>query len=299
MATTILNTPGTFTWSVPSWLIAGNTIGVVAVGGGSGGATTSTTYTLTPNNISNGIPYTVGLGSAGGNTNFSNNNLNAHRNSIFAGAIVGSPGTMPTNCSITAGGGLTRTVVGFGIDVGSGFPYFDLQLTGTTVTNTAVNIVVESAAVATASVAWMNSLYWALVSGSWPSSSLFLTIDYSNSGTGYLSTSASSAQSAATSTLTRITQAVTTPANTDRVNLYMSISYSIGVVFNNLILRFAAPQIELGGSTSAFKSTPGYALATGSGTGSDGSITLTYANNPTGLLQPQGVNPASFRQFIM
>lgn len=284
MTSVVITGSGAGTWSYPGDCPAGTLINVETWGGGSGGSGTGATnggggagaaysassYMVTPNDVASGVAYNLGAGGigqtgtglVGGDTDWSTNNLNANRNSIFAGAVVGSPGTMPTNCSTAQGGGLTRTVVGFGIDAGSGFPYFDIKLTGTTATNTSALILVESAAVVTPSVAWISSVYWAFVGGAVTNiSSRDLTVDFSNSGTGYIST-AGTTQSQVTSTLTRISHTGTTTAATDRTNLYISLNYSLGVAID-ITLRIAAPQIELGSSVTFWKSTPGYALAKG------------------------------------
>ncbi len=52
-------------------------------------------------------------------------------NAQLAGAVAGTPGTLPTGTSLTGVSGITRTVVGTGADVATGLPYVDLQFAGT------------------------------------------------------------------------------------------------------------------------------------------------------------------------
>jgi hypothetical protein len=59
---------------------------------------------------------------------------NSIRNSSAAGAVVGNPGTVPTNWSVTQSG-LTRSIVGTGTE--NGLPYVDIRLNGTITAATA------------------------------------------------------------------------------------------------------------------------------------------------------------------
>lgn len=52
-------------------------------------------------------------------------------NSILAGSVAGSPGTYPTNWTTNGDGGLTRTIVGAGIDPLTGMNYLDVRWNGT------------------------------------------------------------------------------------------------------------------------------------------------------------------------
>ena len=56
---------------------------------------------------------------------------NSIRNPRAEGAVVGTPGTLPTNWRQSQSSGLVPNVIGFGSE--SGIPYVDLQLTGTAV----------------------------------------------------------------------------------------------------------------------------------------------------------------------
>src|SRR5262249_49436220 len=65
--------------------------------------------------------------------------VNQLRNPTAAGAVPGSPGTLPTNWRQGGGtGGLTQTVVGTGTE--NGIPYLDYRLQGTPNTSSSFSI---------------------------------------------------------------------------------------------------------------------------------------------------------------
>ena len=55
---------------------------------------------------------------------------NSLRNNSGTGGVVGTPGTLPTNWTVVAGGGLTTNGVAIGTEYGN--PYTDVQSDGTT-----------------------------------------------------------------------------------------------------------------------------------------------------------------------
>lgn len=92
------------------------------------------------------------------------------RNSSLAGAVAGSPGTLPTNMSFTIASGLSRSVVATGTEYG--MPYVDVRISGTP-SSTAEAISCNmgdnlSAALAPASngQSWSAGVYVRRVSGS-------------------------------------------------------------------------------------------------------------------------------------
>ena len=88
---------------------------------------------------------------------------NEIRNPRCEGAVTGSPGTLPTNWSISGESTLTRTIVATG--TASGWPYIDIRYTGTATTS--VNILTESVTQVVASVGqtWTKTYGVALVGG--------------------------------------------------------------------------------------------------------------------------------------
>lgn len=96
-------------------------------------------------------------------TKFSRRNLaplNFVRNPTAAGAVSGSPGTLPTNWSMTNFGGLTRTVT-------AGDGYLDLRVVGTS-SNTVNRLFFEGTGVVSAATGqiWYGGLDIAIIAGS-------------------------------------------------------------------------------------------------------------------------------------
>lgn len=179
---------------------------------------------------------------------------NQVRNSRLAGGVAGSPGTMPTNCSVVQGVGLTRTLT-FGVDGTTGFNYMDIRFNGTPAAGS-VLIVLENQATVTALAQWTDSVYWALAPGSGAMTGVTgrsLVADFSNSSGTYISTLGTS-QINPTATLTRISNVATSPATAGRSNLYIEVDYSAVAI--NFTLRIEAPQIEVGAVATTFQATP-------------------------------------------
>jgi hypothetical protein len=55
--------------------------------------------------------------------------VNSVRNNTMVGAVLGSPGTMPTSWATTVNAGLTREIMAVGSE--NGIPYIDLKFSGT------------------------------------------------------------------------------------------------------------------------------------------------------------------------
>lgn len=281
MTTVLLNTSGSGTWTVPGGLSSGNTITIEGWGGGGGGgsrssgssfgsgggggAYTSSTYTLTPNDITSGVPYVVASGAAGGSggdgasgnaSTWSNNNLNLITNSICAGAAVG---TLPTNWTLN--GTPLGTIVGTGIDSGTGLPYIDVNWNGTT-SGTHMDLGFDTFLVSSASTAYCGSCYVALTAGSlthitstqiivddWTSADVFIAAIQTTTLTP-------------TATLTRYSGTGSTNSSGLRVTIGLQLNWTAGNAIN-LTLRVAGVQIEAGTTPSAWKSTAGYLSAPG------------------------------------
>lgn len=94
------------------------------------------------------------------------NQHNRINNSTYAGAVVGTPGTFPTNTVVSnTATGLNYSVVGTGLE--DGMPYMDVRLFGTSSASGELGFVpmnyIPAAAV---NEAWVSFLYARLVSGS-------------------------------------------------------------------------------------------------------------------------------------
>jgi len=292
------------TWTVPSDAPVGTVLTVECWGAGSGGSGSSTSfraggaggawakslYTVTPHDVASGISFTQNTGSAGTgaanstagtDTSFSTNNINKFADSINTGTVVGTPGTLPTGWSYSGNpSGLTTSVVAFGTDLNSGFPYADLRVNGTPGANGNVNLFFAiglTSGIAT-STAYNESFYTCYQDGGGSSLTNVTTpflqfIDgVSFAGIGF-------ANFTWTTALTRTptcTGSTTTNAN---VNISMGFVVTSGAAID-ITFRIAGLQFEAASSASFWKSSPGYTLAKGGGatsgtTGGVGGATAT------------------------
>lgn len=89
---------------------------------------------------------------------------NLNRNPRLEGAVIGTPGTLPTNWSILSASGIVTNVVGTGVE--AGLLYVDLQFVGTS-TGAQYRLQMEAAggAPVTPSTGIAGSYYWKLTAG--------------------------------------------------------------------------------------------------------------------------------------
>jgi len=292
------------TWAVPNNVPVGTLLNVESWGAGSGGSGSSTSfraggaggayataasdYFVTPDNAANGIPFTLNTGSAGtaaanstaGTDTSFGSNVNLLTNSRQKGAVAGTPGTLPTRWSVTtnssAGNGLSlatcglaQTVVGFGLvpsGTGAGIPYIDINISGTTNTNTAIGVIfqVESqTATALPNVAYTTSGYASLSSTTNIGTT---TLFFDSTASGSFLAFHASGNLAFTTSLVRYSFAFTpteATMNTALVGIQVNLSSSTAY---NFTIRIAGMQFEQAGAATAWKATPGgYVLAKGGG----------------------------------
>jgi hypothetical protein len=90
---------------------------------------------------------------------------NAIRNNSMGGAVVGTPGTLPTNWVETHNTNIVPTVVGMGVD--SGIDYIDIQVSGTAAVGNN-NIFFEGGTVIPVAVGqtWSSSVFVKMIAGS-------------------------------------------------------------------------------------------------------------------------------------
>ncbi len=295
MVVAVLTTTGAGTWTVPGDCPAGTSVtvetwgagsggsgtGSTNGGGGGGGAYASSNYVVDPNDVASGVAYTIGVGgnggtgvgSLGGDTSFSTNNLNMLANgtgggsNINKGAVVGSPGTIPDNWHTKANlNGLTRTIVGFGTDTASGFPYIDIRFNGTTNASSNIPIFFDGNIAntpASASTQYTLSCYWYIVAGSAANITSFaMQWDTYNTGATYLTTQGGTV-TAPTGTQARVALTATTAATTmTELNTYVQINHASGQAID-ITLRILGAQLEQAAAASFVKTCPGYTLAKG------------------------------------
>jgi hypothetical protein len=224
---------------------------------------------------------------------------NGIRNSVAAGAVVGTPGTLPTNWTTFSGSnGLSPQIVAVGTDSVTGTGFVEVRFSGTTVNNTGSQIKFEGGIAATNAQAWTASVYAALVAGSVSgfTSGPLLQFDMNNSVPAYVGNSTSVAV-AGSASMTRGTLTFTTnQATTAFVSPYIVITPGTGKTVD-FTLRISVPQMELG----AFATSPIITTGAAGTRGVDdafvsgltiNSATMTFAAEAEFLLQTTNADTA-------
>jgi hypothetical protein len=177
--------------------------------------------------------------------------VNSIANNSMQGAVSGSPGTMPTGWG-SNNGGLTRTIVGTGVQ--NGIDYIDIRLSGTTAATFALIEFASTAAIAaSAAQVWTQSIFCAIVGGSLTNITNVQTVlrEVGAGGTA-------AANMSLTSTPTRQPAATRTlGASVTNVWPTLTLLFSSGVAVD-ITLRIGWPQLELGATaTSPIRTTAG------------------------------------------
>jgi hypothetical protein len=167
----------------------------------------------------------------------------------MVGAVAGSPGTLPTNYSVSASG-LTRTVVGIGTE--NGLQYVDLRFNGTSTTTFFEVFPETTTQIAAANgQTWTSSFYIKTTSMPTPPNSYALNIIERTSAGVYVANG---------------TQSITIDSTLKRYNQTRTLSggATVGVVLSSIVfnltngatydftIRIAAPQMELGAYATTF-----------------------------------------------
>jgi hypothetical protein len=176
----------------------------------------------------------------------------------MTGAVVGAPGTLPTNW-VEGLSGLTREVIAIGTELG--INYIDIKLSGTA-SGTVATISLESATqiVAANGEVWTNSAWFRTVAVPNPPLSYRLGVNERTSIGGFVVNADSSALSV-TSTLTRFsfTRTLAGGGTVARVQPYVAFFLTNGATYD-FTVRIGWPQMETGSvATSPIVTTAGTA----------------------------------------
>lgn len=174
---------------------------------------------------------------------------NGIRNPNMAGAVAGTPGTLPTNWSIGGAAGLTTSVVSSGVQ--SGLAYVDVRFVGTT-SGTFATVLMDAAGIIAASngQAWTGSATVSVVGGSLSNiTSVALTTNVLDSASAVLQQLSTSISP--TGTATRFSNSGTI-SNTSAafVRPLIGLNYSSGVAID-ITLRIGYPVLEQAASATA------------------------------------------------
>jgi hypothetical protein len=172
---------------------------------------------------------------------------NSIRNNTMVGAVAGTPGTLPTNWSISGGGigTLTQEVVAIGTS--NGITYVDVKYSGTS-SSTGFRIFHETAGQIAASTgqAWTGCVYAAILPGSTGLTSVNVAINERNSASSIVNIQSGTSYSTLSSTMTRLTATIASAGATT-----FSVQPEFNIVFPNttavnFTIRIGLPQIEEG-----------------------------------------------------
>jgi hypothetical protein len=186
---------------------------------------------------------------------------NVIRNSTGVGAVVGTPGTDPTNWVLSpAASGLTKEIVATGTE--SGIAYIDVRYYGTPSAGTNVTISFEAAnsVAASSGQTWTQSTYVKLQAGSFTNTTTTLSLLGTN-GTSGTEAFTSSTITSTPSDLQNCRLSVTgtlAQATTTHVQPRVRIGYTVGAAFD-ITLRIGVPQLERGSVATAVNPTSGTA----------------------------------------
>jgi hypothetical protein len=168
---------------------------------------------------------------------------NSIRNNAATGAVVGTPGTLPTNWSFRNAAGLSQQIVGVGTQ--NGIDYIDIRLSGTS-TGGSITLIDEtiSAIAAASGQTWTASVFVALVGGTTTNVTLWQSAIGGWTSGGASSETVGSVIYTPTATLTRLVgTAALANAGTAFVNhrFDMNINNAAAIDFT---LRIGWPQLE-------------------------------------------------------
>ena len=171
---------------------------------------------------------------------------NSIRNNTMVGAVAGTPGTEPTNwASSSTGSGITRTIVGVGVE--NGITYVDYRFAGTPTAGTSVAIACELAnsIAAVSGQTWTESVYVKLVGGSFTNTATTINLLGTDGTTGTESFSSATITSTPAN-LSQCRLSVTgtlAVAGTTNIQPRVRIGYTVSSPID-ITLRIGMPQLE-------------------------------------------------------
>jgi hypothetical protein len=167
----------------------------------------------------------------------------------MVGAVAGSPGTAPTNWSVT-NAGLTQTIVGTGVE--SGIQYIDLRFNGTASGDSLiVRFDTATGIAASNGQTWTNSFSFKKISESNPPTAYRLgMLEYTGAGVYIV---IGTQNFTPTTTLQRFafTRTLAGGAGVGAVQPVFQASLTVAATYD-FTIRIAAPQMELGAYATTF-----------------------------------------------
>jgi hypothetical protein len=166
----------------------------------------------------------------------------------MVGAVAGSPGTLPTNWA-TVTRNLTQTIVGSGVI--NGLPYIDFRFQGTANATTPLQIFPEPLThpiVASTGQVWSGSVWAQVISQPEPANAYTVVVTERNAaGSGLILSQVAFGTSFTRTAVTRtLTDILTT-----KISIALHAELTISTAYD-FTIRIAAPQMELGATTTTF-----------------------------------------------
>lgn len=181
---------------------------------------------------------------------------NQIRNSSNTGAVVGTPGTLPTNWSYIGFAGVAGQVVATGTTL-SGLPYIDIRVSGTPTAGNFCSVYVETASQVNSvnGATWTLGLSTQLIAGTTANLTAVVLDFVSNnsSGAGLSDNTGSIALPTASEVRASATRTIST-ANAFFVQTRIQWNMTVGTAVD-FTVRIAGVQLEGGSSASAFVAT--------------------------------------------
>jgi hypothetical protein len=174
---------------------------------------------------------------------------NSLRNSMMTGAVVGTPGTIPTNWTKASATGVAWNVIGTGVE--NGITYIDLELVGTSSAGVVNNMIFDSTTIIPASSGqvWTGSVYVKLIAGSL--SGLQVSLNTTEQPGGNQIGAFFTPTGAALATQRYAVTGTVTATGTSMVHFIRIITPTPPATVD-VTLRIGAPQFELGAFATSF-----------------------------------------------
>ena len=219
---------------------------------------------------------------------------NGIRNPRFEGGSTGTPGVYPTNMNVDTDAGLTRTIVGFGVEFG--MSYMDVQWAGTASTGF-VGFRPDLTTVTSAAVGqvWTGSLFARMVAGTTANVGGFRFVAFARNSGGTTLNTYPGILTPLTASIAR--HSLVTSALPDATTAFISGRIDVAVISGAVIditVRFYAPQLE----TGSFASTPIFPSIGVPAASTRGTDNFTATGTQFASLFPNGVGTVLGRAIL-